>query len=74
MGPSREISPNAKASGSAIIPTVIPASISPFTLMPKELMLERGLISSKLLFRKNNILFIKKFTPQKDFYIKDNWA
>ena len=37
IGPSCEISPKAKASGRAIIPTVIPASTSPFILVPRDL-------------------------------------
>ena len=50
IGPSCEISPNARASGSAIIPTVIPATISPLIFFDKEAILVRGLISFKTAF------------------------
>ncbi len=50
IGPSCEISPNARASGRAIIPTVIPATISPLTFSDKEAILARGLISFKIVF------------------------
>jgi len=45
IGPNLEISPNAKASGSAMIATVIPDKISPLTFLFRDLIFFRGLIS-----------------------------
>ena len=58
-GPNLEISPNARAKGRAIIPTVIPANTSALILECNILMLCHGFISFRVFIIKLYIFKIK---------------